>query len=399
MGPMMHEPPEPPDADDDPGLAEWEAAMAEAAELPELGPGDVIPAEPEPLAEGAVEASPAPEEPPLRPPPPWHLYPSEWLCAGRLRAPPPLIPRLDISQGRPCGIVGRDGAGKSDAVQAIALGVASGRPIWGLVAARRGRVLHVSYDLGPYAVALRYRRIANGMGVQPHELRDRLTISDHPTVNLSTLEPKAARKEFGALFKGFDLVILDNLRAMIPAGNENDSEFGAHMATLSAASGDAGCAIIYLHHTGKDGGGSGRGTGAIQAGSGAIWSIAELPSGVRKLTQERLGDNANERQKPLWIARTTLPESDAFPFALPAGSPAWRYEATEDDPSKRAKAAADALAARIVAYVTAHPGCSKAAVESHVDGSTEAIRAALRLLIPAKIEDVGDERGSKLRLI
>lgn len=307
-----------------------------------------------------------------------------------------LVPRLDIGRGRACGLVGRDGAGKSDAATAIALAVMSGRPAWGNVPCTRGRVLHITYDMGRYANGLRYRRIANGMGITFAELAGRFELAVHPEIDLCTM---GARAKFAKRMAGFDLVVIDNLRSAAPKGDENSSEFGSFMATLNAAAGEARTTVLYLHHTAKDGQGSGRGTGAIPAASGAIWRLEGQKDEPRRLTQERLHDNADGPKPDLWITRTDLPAT-AGPFDT-NGSASWRYEAHATKPPKDP---ATALRGAVLAFVRKHPGCSHNDVERGVTGKAETVRDAIKTLCDGSsvhfaIENVGTAARPKLRVM
>lgn len=373
--------------------AAWEAELAAEREAEPEAPDAPLAEAPARLLETPVppEASAGAPDAPTTVGDPWHTYDAAWLCAARLEPQIMLVPRLDIGRGRACGLVGRDGAGKSDAATAIALAVMSGRPAWGNVPCSRGRVLHVTYDMGRYANGLRYRRIANGMGIAFADLQGRFELAEHPEITLCT---QAARKKFAARFTGFDLVIVDNLRSAIPKGDENSSEFGAFMSTLNAAAGDAKCTVLYLHHTGKDGQGSGRGTGAIPAASGAIWRIEGQKGEARRLTQERLHDNSDGPKDDLWLTRTEL-DAKAGPFDTNGGA-SWRYEAHTEDPKKAASGKTKALRARILEAVRETPGIGRKALRTAAGGKhTEADSLIDALRRDGTIENRGDANNHK----
>jgi hypothetical protein len=385
-------------AEIDPEDEAWRAQLARELDGEPEEP-DALPYEPEPETAPApvVEPAPALPEAPAPGAPPqgadsWHTYDAAWLVARPLVEHPMVCPRLEIGRGRPCGLVGAAGAGKNDVAQAIALAVATGKPVWGLAACTHGRVLHISYDLGRTSIALRYRRIANGAGISPNELAGRIEICDHPKHNLCT---KGARALFAARMRGFDFVLIDNLRSAAPEGDENSSEFGAFVATLGEAAGDAETTVLYLHHTGKDGGGSGRGSSAIQANSGAIWNLAK-DGACRKLTQERQHDDSDEEQRALWISREVLPVG-CGPFDVGKRT-SWRYVASESKPKSPKDAAAE-LRKQILAAVGKKPDCSATHVIRAVGGKSETVLALIHALVKdGSLENAADSDDGAMRL-
>lgn len=393
----MIDAPELPDDSDDPGLLEWEAAMAEAEELPPLEPDALPPEWGKPIvAPPVAPATPTAPLPPAAPPAslvvpgdPWHTITPAAMWAARLTPVDLLVPEMDLGRGRPCGLVGAPNAGKNDAAQSLALAVASGRPAWGKVVARRGRVLHLTWDMGDYATILRYRRLANGMGCTFAELAGNLEICDHP---IATLCAADAEKAFVARCKGFDLVLVDNLRSAAPDGDENSSEFGRYVVLLGVIAARTHATVLYLHHTGKDGQGQGRGTGAIQAASGAIWRIEGRGDEPRHLTQERKHDNSNREHPDFWVKREELPPDAPFDTA---GEPSWRDTWCAAKPPKSPAAARSAA---VAAFVKANPGCGADAIRRAVKGKAEEVDAAVASWVEkGRIEDLGtrEERAAK----
>jgi hypothetical protein len=321
-------------------------------------------------------AAPSPVPPPSNPDEQgadvWHTYDAAWLVARPHVETPMLCPRLELGRGRPCGLVGAAGAGKNDVAQMIALAVASGAKAWGSVECTKGRVLHISYDLGRTSMALRYRRLANGLGIAPSKLAGQIEISDHPKINLCTSK---ARLLLAGRMKGFDLVLIDNLRSAAPEGDENSSEFGHFVTLLGEAAADAGSVVLYLHHTGKDGLGAGRGTGAIQAASGTIWNLSK-DGGARKLQQERQHDDSDDEKKPLWIVREKF-RGGAFDVGA---RESWKDVAHEMKPKDQGAA----LKKQILAAVAKSPRCSANAVVDACKGGKN---------------DKGDRRADVLAMI
>lgn len=217
---------------------------------------------------------------------------------------PMLVPALDLGAGRPCGLVGGPGSGKTLTAIAVAIGVMTGRPIFGeLAVGDRGRVVHITYDMGRRAVALRYRQIANGLGVSPEEIRGRLIVAAHPRIYLNS---EGAFPAIAKLLDGAALCILDNARDSAPGADENESTFGALLTGFGGACEAAGCVGLYLHHTKKGSGeelvsGSLRGSSAILAASGSIWGLEGEGDEERVLRHLRPHDMSDGLLEPLTL--------------------------------------------------------------------------------------------------
>jgi hypothetical protein len=284
----------------------------------------------DPSAADSVDPPHAPR--PLLPAlPRWHGYDAATVMHGAYEEVPLLIPDLEIGQGRPTGLWGAPGAGKNDAVQAIALAVISGRPAFGRFPVGHrpngGRVVHITYDLGLRATALRYRRLANGMGLTTADVpTDSLMLCAHPPMHLSTRD---ARKAFSELMQGYDLAILDNARGATPGVDENDSAFGALIALYGAAAESVGCVPLYLHHTRKLRDGEtvsidqGRGSSAIVGASGCVWMISGSGADPRRMTQVRQHDSSDGPKDPFTLARVER-QGGAFDTG---GRVSWKLEA------------------------------------------------------------------------
>lgn len=230
-----------------------------------------------------------------------------------------LLPEFELAPGRPAGFWGAPGSGKNFLVQNLALSVAAGvqalagpleaaHPAAGRVA-RRGRVLHITYDMGLRPTALVYRQLANGMGLTREQLAGQLSLSVHPQINLTS--PDASR-HFAEIMAPYDLVILDNLRDAAPGVDENDSQFGSLLATFGAAAEAVDATAIYLHHTAKSTRdariGAGRGTSAVPAASGAVWLIQGEGNEARRVVHLRSHDLSVGLHEPLTLHLEAVPD-------------------------------------------------------------------------------------------
>lgn len=354
----------------EPGVITIDGVLRDAKSLEPVRPLALPPAPPpEPLLQGKDS--------------PWHTFDALAVLEAAWVDVPLLIPALDIGPGRPCGLVGAPGAGKSDAAQALALAVATGRDAFGKFPVTQGRVIHLSWDMGLPAIALRYRRLANGMGLAPAALRDSLFTCVHPAANLTHPD---AEKVFAARFKGFSLAIIDNLRECVPGVDENDSKFGAYLTILGRAAQHAGTTVLYLHHTGKGGSGganAGRGSNSVVGASGSLWLITGEGDEPRAMVHTRQHDMGDGMRPPFWLQRGPA-QGNAFDVG---GRSSFDLRAVSAKPKAGAKDPVNVVLAVIAANPgiglqglrDACPGMRAAEIDSHAE--------ALRLM--GKIENRG----------
>lgn len=179
---------------------------------------------------------------------------------------PWLVKELEICPGRPPLFISDSGVGKTWTLQALALAVATGQPVFGRFPCRQGPVLHLSRDSGLRATKARYQRLARGMGI------DRADVVVFPhSLPLTDKMGAFQRKGFEEVAReaergGYALVILDSLAALCPGIDENSTDIGE---PLRATTDDA-CVWLWAHHTTKSGEGY-RGSGAIKAAAGSIY--------------------------------------------------------------------------------------------------------------------------------
>jgi len=209
-----------------------------------------------------------------------------WTAADMAGDPPPtdyLAPGIHLAPGRPFGLTGYAGSGKTIALCDLLLSVAShGRDgelsaAWGCVdIARGGPVVHLDFEVGKKGTWRRYKQLAWGRGFDVTELGDLLSWRSYPAFRLNQPD---ARDVLRRLLEGKALAGLDSLKAMLPGTKENDSEIADHVGVLGEVSEETGCAIAVLHHEGKPGEAAkgaqfrGRGSSAIQGCFSSQWSL------------------------------------------------------------------------------------------------------------------------------
>lgn len=179
-----------------------------------------------------------------------------------------LLAPLDICPGAPVLVAGYGFSGKTVAVQSLAVSLAAGLPVWGCYAAPRARVLHIDYEQGPRLTRERYQRLAAALVVGPADIAGHLAL-----VSIPQLYIDSALTEGFLVQKctGFDLAIIDSLRAACPTLEENDSAVRGVLDMLTRVSVKTGCTFVVIHHARKPSQNATGGAKMAIRGSGAIF--------------------------------------------------------------------------------------------------------------------------------
>lgn len=198
-----------------------------------------------------------------------------FINAASLAEPLPelgyLVPALGIATGAPVLVAGYGYSGKTLNLQAMALSVATGKPLWGLYNVRKGRVVHLDFEQGRRVTSERYQRLALGMGVDLSGLGDSLALAVNPSVYL---DDDAALEAYTRAFEGADLAIVDSLRAAAPGADENSSEVRRAIDLASRAAEQSHTVVMFIHHARKPKEGDGPGGRYSIRGSGALFDAA-----------------------------------------------------------------------------------------------------------------------------
>jgi hypothetical protein len=159
-----------------------------------------------------------------------------WACEG-LRLTPVAGVTMFAGYGDSC---------KSITAQHIALAFASGLPIFGTHAVKRGRVLHLDYEQGSFLTRERYQRVARGMGLEAKALieGDWLRLAVFPRVKLDDDE---AEDSLRTTVQGFDVVLIDSNRASSPSTEENSSEARVPLDMVARVC-DGRVLPVVIHH-------------------------------------------------------------------------------------------------------------------------------------------------------
>lgn len=177
-----------------------------------------------------------------------------------------VIPGLGVAPGPVHLVTGTWYTGKTLLLGTMGLCVASGRDLFGLYRVQRGPWIHFDHEMGRRHLKRYVQRLRAGLGVEPEELRDRMSLRVLPTLNL---RHEKAIDLYTEILAGYAIATIDPLRAAAPGADENKSEFREYLDLLNVVSDRTGCSIMVLHHGGKPTAepaarrNTGRGTSAI----------------------------------------------------------------------------------------------------------------------------------------
>lgn len=293
----------------------------------------------EQLLDIAQKADPLPEPSPFK----WR----SWKDIAQSELPDVgwIVKDLHIGPGRPGQIQGFGGSGKSWVAMALALSVAAGVPFLGKYPVRQCKVAYVSHELGSRATASRFRRLANGMLLEPSQLEGQLQLSVFPKIYLNSPDAEEwYRKELA----GVGLCIIDSFRRAVPGIDENDSRISVHLDMLAHLNDEIKTVFQTVMHSGKavlnpdksdgskkkDERGSGRGSSAIEDASSTIWKIEGNGAGPRRFKQARPHDESEGEIADIWITMETVAILE--PLYFTDGQPATRVVVLGDDEAERA---------------------------------------------------------------
>ena len=187
---------------------------------------------------------------------------------------------------------GASGSGKTFAVFDMAAAIARGVSWFG----RRVKSGGVVYVAAEGHLRLRVEAYLKHHGIAPENL-NRLRIVPS-RVNLLRAESNdiaeliaeitAAAADLGGIVP----VVLDTLNAMMPGGDENASDdMGAMIAAARAIIEAVGCAVVYVHHTGKDEARGSRGHSSLKAASDLEFQLSgDGPARLVEVTKLRDGE-------------------------------------------------------------------------------------------------------------
>lgn len=169
-----------------------------------------------------------------------------------------ILSRLELSRGTLAILCATGYSGKSLLIQYLSTCVSAGKDFLGSPT-RQGKVIHIDQEQSERQTLLRYSRIGYGMGLTSLDVR-RVVLDrylDDPNLN-----PKNTEQELVARLLGATLVVIDSLKGLTCV-DENSSEIDVVVKMLKRVAEKTGCAIVLIHHKGKN-----NGSGQKQSGRG-----------------------------------------------------------------------------------------------------------------------------------
>lgn len=127
-----------------------------------------------------------------------------------------------------------------------------------------------------------------------------------------------ALREVAAETDGIAVVIIDTLNRVMPGGNENDpDDMGMVIAAANLIERELSCAVVFVHHSGKDETKGSRGHSSLRAAADAEISVRR-DGDIRTVTTEKVRDGTDGevlltfRLQPVDLGsmRDTDPEAD-----------------------------------------------------------------------------------------
>lgn len=231
---------------------------------------------------------------------PWAL-----LGPNEIFATPKELPRiiqgLSFYSGATTIVAASSHCGKSYLAQSLALCCTAGVSVWGRFSVSRAmRVLFVDFEQGSFLTCRRFVQLAAALGLGPDALGDRLKVVVFPA---DRLDQPGAAQVWETECAGFDIVIVDTMRAAAPGLDENDSKFRIVLDILNWIADRHGVCFIVLHHFGKrifqePTADALRGSSAIKDAVSAIYGFIPRSGGRRLYT---LKDRFRELPPPVTV--------------------------------------------------------------------------------------------------
>lgn len=182
-------------------------------------------------------------------------------------------------------VYGESGAGKTHVALDQSLAIASGRQ-WGGKRVKAGLVVYVAAEGGR---GIRRRVMAHkrkyGLGKETPFALIRFPVDLlHPTGDTKHLTA-AIRDAVARFGQGCALVVIDTLSRALAGGDENSSvDMGAIVKNCDQVRHDAKCALLLVHHSGKNKASGARGHSLLRA---AVDTEIEVENGAIKCRKQR----------------------------------------------------------------------------------------------------------------
>jgi DNA-binding transcriptional ArsR family regulator len=216
----------------------------------------------------------------------------------------------------------RRGTGKTWFVLGLAIALASGAQFLGWAVERPRRVLLVDGEMPLRALQDRLREMSARMGatVAPGMLQ--IITPDLLGRAAPDLAVEHDRHQLDVLAVGVDLIILDNLSALLRSGAaENDAESWVTVSDWALRHRAAGRSVLFVHHSGKSG---------AQRGTSRREDLLDVVISLRNPAEYDPRDGARFEVHFEKARHLHGPEAEAFEAALDPTAPGgWQISSIE----------------------------------------------------------------------
>ncbi len=184
---------------------------------------------------------------------------------------------------------GASGSGKTFAVLDMAAAIARGLP-WCGRRTKRGAVAYIAAEGNLRSRGEAYMHHNGLTGADLSGLRVLNSSVDllDPSADVEPLiaDLRLLARETG----GLAIVIIDTLNRVMPGGDENSSQdMGAVIGAAKRIEQEIGCAVLFVHHSGKDESKGSRGHSSLKAATDAEISVRR-DGDIRTITAEKVRD-------------------------------------------------------------------------------------------------------------
>ena len=146
------------------------------------------------------------------------------------------------------------GVGKTHLALSAGYAVACGGSFLGFEAPKPRRVLYLDGEMPANTMQCRLAAVVSGFVPQPPDAAFfRLLCADVTDGGLPDLGTTEGQAEIDAAIGEAELIIVDNLSALLRCGKENEAESWLPVQSWALAHRRAGRSILFIHHAGKGG--------------------------------------------------------------------------------------------------------------------------------------------------
>lgn len=145
------------------------------------------------------------------------------------------------------------GIGKTHLALTVGYAAACGGSFLGFEAPKPRQVLYLDGEMPAKAMQSRLASIVGGFPSECDPTAFRLLTGDLSEDGLPDLATAEGQAEIDAVIGEADLVIVDNLSALVRCGKENEAESWLPVQSWALAHRRAGRSVLFIHHSGKGG--------------------------------------------------------------------------------------------------------------------------------------------------